>query len=76
MTSTSNGITYKQYLNESQVAPIMSLIENDLSEPYSIYTYLHWSFSTLKIAARAMKIKNTGLEWEEIQEHGNTTRLL
>ncbi|RHZ79640.1 hypothetical protein Glove_143g26 [Diversispora epigaea] len=36
------GIKYVPYTSELQLPGIMSLIENDLSEPYSIYTYRYF----------------------------------
>ncbi|CAG8689353.1 37_t:CDS:2 [Acaulospora morrowiae] len=43
-TSTTNDdiIKYVPYSSELQLPGIMSLIENDLSEPYSIYTYRYF----------------------------------
>ncbi|RIA87761.1 acyl-CoA N-acyltransferase [Glomus cerebriforme] len=41
-TSDTNDITYVPYSSELQLPGIMSLIENDLSEPYSIYTYRYF----------------------------------
>ncbi|CEG81072.1 Putative Acetyltransferase [Rhizopus microsporus] len=35
-------IEYKQYESELQLPAIIHLIENDLSEPYSIYTYRYF----------------------------------
>ncbi|KAG0749995.1 hypothetical protein G6F57_006241 [Rhizopus arrhizus] len=35
-------IEYKQYESELQLPSIIHLIENDLSEPYSIYTYRYF----------------------------------
>ncbi|RUP49805.1 putative acyltransfersase [Jimgerdemannia flammicorona] len=50
MTSTTSNdanaqqqpLTYIPYKNEIQLPPIMKLIEDDLSEPYSIYTYRYF----------------------------------
>ncbi|KAI8980367.1 putative acyltransfersase [Pilobolus umbonatus] len=39
MTDT---ITYSEYQSELQLPHIIHLIENDLSEPYSIYTYRYF----------------------------------
>ncbi|KAG6545784.1 hypothetical protein Mapa_012745 [Marchantia paleacea] len=38
----SNGITYTSYRDETQLAPIMALIDKELSEPYSIFTYRYF----------------------------------
>lgn len=38
----STAITYVGYSSELQLPAIISLIENDLSEPYSIYTYRYF----------------------------------
>ncbi|CAO3606827.1 unnamed protein product [Cunninghamella blakesleeana] len=38
----SQPISYIQYENELQLPSIIHLIENDLSEPYSIYTYRYF----------------------------------
>ena len=35
-------IEYKTYENEDQLDIMMELIENELSEPYSIYTYRYF----------------------------------
>ena len=35
----SEGITYKTFDTEAQMAEIVALIDKDLSEPYSIFTY-------------------------------------
>ena len=35
-------VTYLSYSNETQMALIMRLIQKDLSEPYSIYTYRYF----------------------------------
>ncbi|RCH84302.1 N-alpha-acetyltransferase 30 [Rhizopus stolonifer] len=35
-------IKYKQYESELQLPSIIHLIENDLSEPYSVYTYRYF----------------------------------
>lgn len=38
----SSSITYVGYSSELQLPSIIHLIENDLSEPYSIYTYRYF----------------------------------
>ena len=37
-----NGISFIQYQDETQMPLIMRLIQKDLSEPYSIYTYRYF----------------------------------
>lgn len=37
-----DGVKYVCYKNEQQMKDIMRLIQNDLSEPYSIYTYRYF----------------------------------
>ncbi|KAJ3193489.1 N-alpha-acetyltransferase 30 [Irineochytrium annulatum] len=41
-TDAINVISYVPYESELQLPSIMRLIENDLSEPYSIYTYRYF----------------------------------
>ncbi|KAI8063389.1 acyl-CoA N-acyltransferase [Gilbertella persicaria] len=40
--SMNQDITFQQYQSESQLPDIIHLIENDLSEPYSVYTYRYF----------------------------------
>ncbi|KAF1804905.1 acyl-CoA N-acyltransferase [Mucor lusitanicus] len=44
MSATSNKetIKYSEYKSELQLPEIIHLIENDLSEPYSVYTYRYF----------------------------------
>jgi N-alpha-acetyltransferase 30 len=42
LTNDGVDITYVPYSSELQLPGIMTLIENDLSEPYSIYTYRYF----------------------------------
>ena len=35
-------LTYTQYSDESQLQSMVSLVQNDLSEPYSVYTYRYF----------------------------------
>lgn len=37
-----NSIQYSDYKSELQLPNIINLIENDLSEPYSVYTYRYF----------------------------------
>ncbi|KAI9024935.1 putative acyltransfersase [Phycomyces nitens] len=41
-TATQNPIHYTAYTSELQLPFIVKLVENDLSEPYSIYTYRYF----------------------------------
>lgn len=40
--SKDNDIQYVSYTSELQMPDIMKLIQKDLSEPYSIYTYRYF----------------------------------
>jgi len=42
MESKDNDIRYVSYTSELQMPDIMKLIQKDLSEPYSIYTYRYF----------------------------------
>lgn len=42
MESKDNDIQYVSYTSELQMPDIMKLIQKDLSEPYSIYTYRYF----------------------------------
>ncbi|CAH8501724.1 unnamed protein product [Heterobilharzia americana] len=54
-----NKITFRQYISESDLNSIISLIAKDLSEPYSIYTYRYFIYNWPKLCLLA------------INEHGN-----
>ncbi|KAJ6623027.1 N-alpha-acetyltransferase 30A [Pseudolycoriella hygida] len=47
-------ITYRVYENELQMPDIMRLIQKDLSEPYSIYTYRYFIHNWPKLCFLAM----------------------
>lgn len=47
-------IDYKEYESELQMPDIMQLIQNDLSEPYSIYTYRYFIHNWPKLCFLAM----------------------
>lgn len=47
-------IEYKEYENELQMPDIMRLIQKDLSEPYSIYTYRYFIHKWPKLCFLAM----------------------
>ncbi|KAL2613718.1 hypothetical protein R1flu_025410 [Riccia fluitans] len=42
MESNSSEVTYTSYRDETQLGPIMALIDKELSEPYSIFTYRYF----------------------------------
>lgn len=42
MSATGDKIEYSVYKGEHQIVDIMALIDKDLSEPYSIYTYRYF----------------------------------
>eukprot|EP00290_Baffinella_frigidus_P011956 CAMPEP_0180153356 /NCGR_PEP_ID=MMETSP0986-20121125/23464_1 /TAXON_ID=697907 /ORGANISM="non described non described, Strain CCMP2293" /LENGTH=264 /DNA_ID=CAMNT_0022101403 /DNA_START=51 /DNA_END=843 /DNA_ORIENTATION=+ len=42
---TSEGITYKTFDTEAEMAEIVALIDKDLSEPYSIFTYRYFVYN-------------------------------
>lgn len=42
VTATGEKIEYSAYSGEHQINDIMALIDKDLSEPYSIYTYRYF----------------------------------
>ena len=37
-----SAIVYRQYMGESDLPPIMALVQHELSEPYVIYTYRYF----------------------------------
>ncbi|XP_029659672.1 N-alpha-acetyltransferase 30-like [Formica exsecta] len=54
MESTDNDIQYVSYMSELQMPDIMKLIQKDLSEPYSIYTYRYFIHNWPKLCFLAM----------------------
>ncbi len=52
----NNGIVYVSYSSESQMPGIMKLIQKDLSEPYSIYTYRYFIHNWPKLCFLAMDL--------------------
>lgn len=52
-------IRYEEYTDERQLSLMTSLIEADLSEPYSIYTYRHFVCNYNDLSILAMKIDNS-----------------
>ena len=47
-------IAFEPFVRESQMGPIVSLIEKDLSEPYSIFTYRYFIHGWPKLCYLAM----------------------
>lgn len=52
--STSVQVTYKEYESELQMPDIMRVIQRELSEPYSIYTYRYFIHNWPKLCFLAM----------------------
>lgn len=50
----SSDITYKEYESELQMPDIIRLIQKDLSEPYSIYTYRYFIHNWPRLCFLAM----------------------
>ena len=38
-------VEYRQYSSEEELVNLMALIEKDLSEPYSVYTYRYFIYN-------------------------------
>ncbi|KAK0090843.1 hypothetical protein PV325_000009 [Microctonus aethiopoides] len=55
--SKDNDIEYVSYTSEIQMPDIMKLIQKDLSEPYSIYTYRYFIHNWPKLCFLAMHDK-------------------
>lgn len=49
LESRGNDIKYVSYTSELQMPDIMKLIQKDLSEPYSIYTYRYFIYNWPKL---------------------------
>lgn len=49
LESRDNNIQYVSYTSELQMPDIMKLIQKDLSEPYSIYTYRYFIYNWPKL---------------------------
>jgi peptide alpha-N-acetyltransferase len=45
MAAPSSDVEYREYANESTLPELMALIEKDLSEPYSVYTYRYFIYN-------------------------------
>eukprot|EP00045_Choanoeca_perplexa_P003315 m.29825 g.29825 ORF g.29825 m.29825 type:complete len:157 (+) comp11978_c0_seq4:19-489(+) len=43
--AASCDVAYKSYTSESTLSELMALIEKDLSEPYSVYTYRYFIYN-------------------------------
>jgi hypothetical protein len=41
-TYSNGGIFYRQYNGETDLKYIMNLVQNELSEPYVVYTYRYF----------------------------------
>ncbi|CAH8515840.1 unnamed protein product [Schistosoma rodhaini] len=54
-----NKITFRQYIGESDLNSIINLIANDLSEPYSIYTYRYFIYNWPKLCLLAVSEDDT-----------------
>ncbi|VDO88619.1 unnamed protein product [Schistosoma margrebowiei] len=54
-----NGITFRQYIGESDLNNIIHLIASDLSEPYSIYTYRYFIYNWPKLCLLAVSEDGT-----------------
>ncbi|KAF9542029.1 hypothetical protein EC957_002391 [Mortierella hygrophila] len=70
-------IDYVGYESEHQLQGMMSLIENDLSEPYSIYTYRYFLHQWPKLSFLAMdREKGTciGVIVCRLEPHGHSAR--
>ncbi|XP_031835287.1 N-alpha-acetyltransferase 30 [Nomia melanderi] len=52
--NSDNNIQYVSYTSELQMPHIMHLIQKDLSEPYSIYTYRYFIYNWPKLCFLAM----------------------
>lgn len=50
-----NDIVYEQYYTENQLLLISKLIEKDLSEPYSVFTYRYFVNNWPDLCLLAMK---------------------
>ncbi|KAF9580967.1 N-alpha-acetyltransferase 30 [Lunasporangiospora selenospora] len=71
MATALPPIDYVGYESEHQLAGMMSLIENDLSEPYSIYTYRYFLHQWPKLSFLAMdKEKCIGVIVCRLDRHG------
>lgn len=61
-----DSVKYVCYKNEQQMKDIMRLIQKDLSEPYSIYTYRYfihnWPKLCFLVSRKAVSRSNTSLD--------------
>ena len=44
-TGVEEGVTYKTFDEEEEMAAIVALIDKDLSEPYSVLTYRYFVYN-------------------------------
>ena len=66
-------LVYKRYTDESELSAIMALIAQDLSEPYSIYTYRYFlhSWPSLCILVCSIWIYSlVGVKSDSFSEYG------
>lgn len=56
-----NGVKYVCYKNEQQMKDIMRLIQKDLSEPYSIYTYRYFIHNWPKLCFLVSLVQTNSL---------------
>lgn len=40
--AAAKGVTYRQYVDEHDLPAVMALVDKDLSEPYSVFTYRYF----------------------------------
>lgn len=59
MESKDNDIQYVSYTSELQMPDIMKLIQKDLSEPYSIYTYRYFIHNWPKLCFLVRALQKT-----------------
>ena len=50
---TEDGVTYKTFDKEDEMAAIVALIDKDLSEPYSILTYRYFVYNWAQHTVRS-----------------------
>lgn len=67
-------IEYKQYESELQLPAIIHLIENDLSEPYSIYTYRYFIHNWPNLCFLVKKKKQRKSTWADYIKVGHGWR--
>ena len=68
----SDGVTYVVYESELQMPAIMRLIQKDLSEPYSIYTYRYFIHNWLHLCFMVIIVKRT-FRWLQLSHLHNSS---